>query len=184
MLAAYLASNALMVAANWIMARVSQLALKSLRGDLFGHLQTLSMGYFDTHAAGGLMSRLTNDIDAINQAVSQNVTALVASAVTMAGILAAMFALNHWLALASLVVVPIMLGFTSFVAKFTRKGFRRLQASLGELNALAEESGGTKTEFLRKAIALAEAAVEARKNGNQVAIVDKSRKVVTTVVGL
>jgi ATP-binding cassette, subfamily B, multidrug efflux pump len=140
MLAAYLVGNLLTAAANRIMARVSQLALKDLRRELFARLQALPVGFFDSHAAGGLMSRLTNDIDAINQAVSQNVTALVASALTMIGILAAMFALNHWLALASLVVVPIMLGFARFVAKYTRKGFRGLQKDLGELNAVAQES--------------------------------------------
>ncbi len=140
MLGAYVLSNLLMVAANWTMARISQLALRDLRRDLFARLQGLSMGFFDTHAAGGLMSRLTSDIDAINQAVSQNVTALVASVITMAGILGAMFALNHWLALASLLVVPLMLWFTRFVAKYTRKGFRRLQQGLGELNGAAEEA--------------------------------------------
>ena len=127
MLAVYVLSNLFQVIANWIMARVSQLALKEMRRDLFTHLQTLSMKFFDTHAAGGLMSRLTNDIDAINQAVSQNVTTLIASALSMLGILAAMFILNHWLALASLLVVPIMIWFTRFVAKYTRKGFRDLQ---------------------------------------------------------
>jgi ATP-binding cassette subfamily B protein len=140
MLAAYVSSNLLMVAANWIMARISQLALKELRKDLFSHLQTLSMSFFDTHAAGGLMSRLTNDIDAINQAVSQNVTTLIASTLTMLGILVAMFALNHWLALASLFVIPIMAAFARFVAKYTRKGFRDLQKNLGELNGVAEEA--------------------------------------------
>ena len=136
----YLASNAFNVAANWVMARVSQDALKTLRGDLFRHLQSLTMGFFDTHSAGGLMSRLTSDIDAINQAVSQNVTALLTSAITMLGIVIAMFALNHWLALASLIVLPIMFWFTRFVAKYTRKGFRDLQKGLGELNAVAEEA--------------------------------------------
>jgi ATP-binding cassette, subfamily B, multidrug efflux pump len=140
MLAAYLASNFFQVIANWYMARISQLALKKLRADLFTHLQTLSMSFFDTHAAGGLMSRLTNDIDAINQAVSQNVTTLLTSAITMAGILTAMFVLNHWLALASLFVVPIMIWFTRFVSKYTRKGFRDLQKNLGDLNSVAEES--------------------------------------------
>jgi ATP-binding cassette subfamily B protein len=86
------------------------------------------------------MSRLTNDIDAINQAVSQNVTTLLTSMVTMVGIITAMFMLNHWLALASLLVIPIMLLFTRFVAKYTRKGFRDLQKSLGELNGVAEEA--------------------------------------------
>ncbi len=140
MLAAYILSNLFNVVANWLMARISQAALKGLRDDLFAHLQTLSMGFFDTHAAGGLMSRLTNDIDAINQAVSQNVISLLSSVLTMLGILVAMFVLNHWLALASLVVIPIMFWFSRFVASYTRKGFRDLQKNLGELNAVAEEA--------------------------------------------
>ncbi|MCE5257424.1 MAG: ABC transporter ATP-binding protein/permease [Spirochaetaceae bacterium] len=159
MLASYVLSNLFLMASNWVMARVSQYALRELRKDLFGHLQTLPMRFFDTHPAGGLMSRLTNDIDAINQAVSQNVTSLVASVVTMVGILAAMFTLNHWLALASLVVVPIMFGFTRFIAKYTRKGFRNLQENLGKLNETAEESiSGIKTikAFRRKDSVIAE----------------------------
>ncbi|MDQ7797142.1 MAG: ABC transporter transmembrane domain-containing protein, partial [Spirochaetia bacterium] len=126
--------------ANLIMARISQNALKNLRGDLFAHIQTLSMRFFDTHPAGGLMSRLTNDIDAINQTVSQNIISLIASILTMIGILVSMFILNHWLALASLVVIPIMYWFSNFIAKYTRKGFRELQKDLGELNAVAEET--------------------------------------------
>jgi ATP-binding cassette subfamily B multidrug efflux pump len=140
MLAAYILNNAFQAAANWIMANVSQRALKSIRRDLFAQLQRLSMAYFDRHPAGELMSRLTNDIDAINQAVSQNVTALFASLLSMAGILIAMFVLNAWLALVTLLVVPIMLGFTEFVARYTRKGFRSLQRDLGDLNGVMEES--------------------------------------------
>jgi ATP-binding cassette subfamily B multidrug efflux pump len=140
MLAAYVFNNAFQAAANWIMANVSQRALKAIRRDLFSQLQRLSMAYFDRHPAGELMSRLTNDIDAINQAVSQNVTALVASLLSMVGILTAMFVLNAWLALVTLLVVPIMLGFTEFVASYTRKGFRGLQKDLGTLNAVMEES--------------------------------------------
>jgi len=140
MLAAYFLSNFFNIIANLIMARISQNALKNLRSDLFAHIQTLSMRFFDTHPAGGLMSRLTNDIDAINQTVSQNIISLIASILTMIGILASMFILNHWLALASLVVIPIMYWFSNFIAKYTRKGFRELQKDLGELNAVAEET--------------------------------------------
>ncbi len=140
MLILFALNNLFQAIANWIMARISQLALKEVRGDLFQHLQSLSIGFFDTHPAGGLMSRLTNDIDAINQAVSQNVTSLVASVLSMVGILIAMFVLNAWLALASLLVIPIMVWFTEFVASYTRKGFRDLQFSLGGLNGIAEES--------------------------------------------
>ncbi len=139
MFVVYLLSNAFNAVSSWIMARISQLALRDLRRDLFSHLQIQSMSFFDTHPAGGLMSHLTNDIDAINQAVSQNITTLFASLLSMVGIVIAMFVLNSWLALASLVVVPIMVWFTNFVARYTRKGFQDLQSSLGELNGVAEE---------------------------------------------
>jgi ATP-binding cassette, subfamily B, multidrug efflux pump len=111
-----------------------------VRRNLFGHLQKLPIKFFDANTAGGLMSRLTNDIDAINQAISQNVVALVASSLTLVGILIAMFVLNFYLALASVLVVPIMFWFTNFVARYTRKGFRDLQKDLGELNGVMEES--------------------------------------------
>jgi ATP-binding cassette subfamily B multidrug efflux pump len=140
MLAAYLLTNLFQAAADWIMADISQRVLKEMRRELFEHLQSLSLSFFDRNPAGELMSRLTNDIDAINQAVSQNVTSLFASVLSMAGILIAMFVLNVWLALASVLVVPIMFWFTNFVARYTRRGFRRLQKHLGELNGVMEES--------------------------------------------
>ena len=140
MLAVYLLNNLFQALANWVMAGISQRALKQMRKDLFSHLQTLPIAFFDRNPAGELMSRLTNDIDAINQAVSQNVTSLLASVLTMVGILIAMFILDRWLALASLLVVPIMFWFTQFVARYTRKGFQELQKHLGELNGVMEES--------------------------------------------
>lgn len=140
MLVVYLLNNLFQAAAGQVMARVSQRALKQIRRDLFDHLQNLPMRFFDTHAAGELMSRLTNDIEAINQAVSQNVTAMVASVLSLGGIIVAMFVLNPWLATATLLVVPIMFGFTQFVARYTRKGFRELQTQLGGLNSVMEEA--------------------------------------------
>jgi len=140
MLAVYVLNNLFQAIANWVMADISQRALKYMRRDLFQHLQTLPQSFFDRNPAGELMSRLTNDIDAINQAVSQNVTSLIASVLSMVGILIAMFILDRWLALASLLVVPIMFWFTQFVARYTRKGFRDLQRHLGELNGVMEES--------------------------------------------
>ncbi|MGE5602346.1 MAG: ABC transporter ATP-binding protein, partial [Nitrososphaerales archaeon] len=137
---------------------VSQRALKAMRKELFEHLQTMPLSFFDRNPSGDLMSRLTNDIEAINQAVSQNVTSLIASVLSMAGILIAMFVLDKWLALASLFVVPIMFWFTQFVARYTRRGFRDLQHNLGELNATMEESiSGQKviTAFRRNESAIA-----------------------------
>jgi ATP-binding cassette subfamily B multidrug efflux pump len=140
MLVTYALNNLFQAIAGWLMASVSQRALKAMRGDLFAHLQRLPISFFDRQPAGELMSRMTNDIDVINQAVSQNVTALLASVLTLAGILIAMFVLDKWLALASVLVVPIMFGFTNFVARYTRRGFRDLQKYLGEMNGVMEEA--------------------------------------------
>jgi ATP-binding cassette subfamily B protein len=140
MLIAYLFNNLFQAVAGWIMSDISQRALKQVRKDLFSHLQTLTLSFFDGNPAGDLMSRLTNDIDAINQAVSQNVTTLLASVLTMVGIVIAMFVLNAWLALSAVIVVPIMFWFTEFVARYTRKGFRDLQKSLGQINGVMDES--------------------------------------------
>jgi len=165
MLIAYVLNNVFQAVAGWLMANVSQRALKQLRTDLFTHLQTLPIGFFDRNPAGELMSRLTNDIDAINQAVSQNVTTLLASVLSLIGILIAMFVLDAWLALASLLVVPIMLWFTNFVARYTRKGFRELQKHLGELNGVMEES--ISGEKVVKAFRRNESAISAFRQANQ-----------------
>jgi ATP-binding cassette subfamily B multidrug efflux pump len=140
LLVIYLFDNGFQAVSNWIMARISQQALQKLRGDLFGHIQSLSIRFFDQHTAGELMSRLTNDIDAINQAVSQNVVSLFASALSMIGIVIAMFLMDVYLATATLIVVPLMLWFAEFVARYTRKGFRELQLQLGGINSVMEES--------------------------------------------
>jgi ATP-binding cassette, subfamily B, multidrug efflux pump len=140
MLVSYFFYSVFNAAANWVMARISQRALKNLRRDLFDRLQKLSIGFFDTHTAGEVMSRLTNDIDAINQAVSQNVTSLIASTLSLVGIVVAMFLLNHWLALATLLIIPIMYLFTNTLARYTRKGFRALQKALGGMNSVMEEA--------------------------------------------
>ena len=165
LLVVFLFDNGFQAISSWMMARVSQDALKRLRRDLFGHLQTLSLQFFDQHTAGELMSRLTNDIEAINQAVSQNVVSLVASTLSMLGILIAMFVLNPWLALASVFVVPIMFWFADFVARYTRKGFRDLQMQLGQLNGVMEET--ISGQRVVKAFGRSESAIENFRRYNQ-----------------
>jgi len=157
MLAVYVLGNLLQAASGRLMADVSQRALKELRKDLFSKVQALPVSFFDQNPSGDLLSRLTSDIDAINQAISQNVTTLVASLLSMLGIVVAMFVLDRWLALASVVVVPIMFWFTQFVARYTRRGFRELQRDLGALNGVMEETiSGQKVlhAFRRKESAL------------------------------
>jgi ATP-binding cassette subfamily B multidrug efflux pump len=165
LLVVYLLDNTFQAASAWLMAGISQDALRRLRRDLFEHLQRLSIAFFDTHTAGELMSRLTNDIEAINQAVSQNILSLLASVLSLGGILIAMFVLNAWLALSALLVVPIMFWFTEFVARYTRKGFRDLQKELGEINGVMEES--ISGQHVVKAFRRSDVAVERFRVSNQ-----------------
>lgn len=165
MLTAYLLEAGFQVAASWFMAGAAQRVLYELRRDLFGHLQELPLAFFDRRPAGEVMSGLSNDVDAINQAVAQNVTTLVASVLSMAGILVAMFALNAWLALASVVVVPLMFWLARFVAVYTRRGFKALQHSLGELNGVMEE--GISGHGVAKVFRHGDATVAAFRRSNE-----------------
>ena len=136
----FLFGNAVDILANRIMAGVSQKALRYIRSDLFSHLQTLDPRYFDNKKIGWLMSHMTNDIDAVNTAVSQNIVSLATSTLLLIGILITMFVLNVFLTLASVLVVPLMFWFTGFVARKTRLGFRDLQEKQGRLGGVLEES--------------------------------------------
>ncbi|MFO7696130.1 MAG: ABC transporter ATP-binding protein [Anaerolineae bacterium] len=119
---------------------VTQRLLRALRRDLFGHLQALSLRFFDQRTTGELMSRLTNDIDAVNRVLSQSVVQLVSSGLTLVGMVVVVLLLNVWLALGTIAVMPLMLFFTLRMGHGTRRGFREVQGNLGRLNALIEET--------------------------------------------
>jgi len=103
-------------------------------------MQALSLGYFDKTSSGDLMSRLTNDIDTIGAVLNHNLTSLTRSTLTIIGIIVAMFFLNVRLALASLIVFPIMVVFTAQIGKKARSRFRDLQRNMGRLNGVMQES--------------------------------------------
>jgi ATP-binding cassette subfamily B multidrug efflux pump len=140
MAGSYAVSWLAQIVAGRITARISQFALREIRRDLFEQLQLLSLDYFDRNRAGDLMSRLTNDIDAINRAVSQNLTALISNLLILVGIVLAMLVLNVWLALATILLIPLISALTGLIAGRTRRGYRKLQKELGRLNAIMEET--------------------------------------------
>jgi ATP-binding cassette subfamily B multidrug efflux pump len=140
MLGAYVLSSGAQVVQGVLLARLSQGAMRTLRGDLFGHMQTLSLRFFDGRAQGDLMSRLTNDMDAISRVLTNNVVQLFSGLLTLVGILAVMFVMNAWLALGSMIVFPIMIGLVAAIGKRTRGAFRGYQANLGTLNGVLEET--------------------------------------------
>ena len=134
MLGVYLGSWLSQIGQNVFMAQAAQRAMRDLRAHLFSHLQTLSLSFFDRHPHGDLMSRLTNDMDNISRVLSQNATQLFTGFLTLFGILGMMFALNPYLALGSMLVFPLMFVLVALVGKRTRKGYRGLQARIGQLN--------------------------------------------------
>jgi ATP-binding cassette subfamily B protein len=114
--------------------------MRTLRRDLFHHVQSLQLSFFDRHPLGDLMSRLTNDMDAINRVLELNITQLFSGMLQLVGIMVMMFLLNIWLALASMIVLPTMMLLVGVVGKRTRQGFREYQANIGALNGQLEET--------------------------------------------
>ncbi|MCB0160723.1 MAG: ABC transporter ATP-binding protein, partial [Caldilineaceae bacterium] len=140
MLVVYLVAAAATFVHNWIMVGIGQNLVTDVRGELFDHVQTLSMPYHDQHRSGDLMSRISNDTEAINQALSNGLIEFTSNILLLGGTLITMFLLNWQLALGALVVIPAMLWITGEVTKRSRKAFRQVQRNLGALNAEMEES--------------------------------------------
>lgn len=122
------------------MIRIAQRCVKDIRADLFGHLQTLSLRFFDRNPHGDLMSRLTNDTDTISSTLADGVAQLIGSVLAIVGAGIIMFKLNWHLAIVSLVTMPLIMISTRLMADRTRQGFRARQDSLGQLNGIIEES--------------------------------------------
>lgn len=140
MLAAYSLSAVAQLGQGVLIAALAQRVMRVLRADLFGHLQVLPLRFFDGRSQGDLMGRLTNDTDALSRVLTDNVSQLFTGILSVAGILFLLFALNLWLALASMVVLVAMVGLVGAVGRGTRTAFRAYQADVGELNAVLEET--------------------------------------------
>ena len=132
------------VLASWfqmyVVAFISQAAIKDLRNRLFNKLTELSPRFFDTHTSGELMSRLTNDIDQIGNTLSQSLTQVISGVLTLIGILVSMLVLNFYLTVLTVITVPISLISIRKITKKSQSYFLIQQKNLGELNGLIEES--------------------------------------------
>ena len=140
LLAAYVGGALLSTFDGFIMAGVSQRMVRNVRENLFARLQRLPLSFFDLSSHGDLMSRLTNDVDAISVTVSQSTISLVSSLVVVSGTLAIMLSLNPLLTAASLLPVPLVLALTSTISRRTRTLFKQQQEALGALNGHVEET--------------------------------------------
>lgn len=122
-----------------LMVGIGQRIIADLRGQLFNHLQWLSMGYHDQHRVGDLMSRVTNDTEAINSVLSNGLIQFVTNLLLLGGIMISMVFLNWQLAIGTLILLPVMLIITRIITKHSRVAFREVQYHLGNLNAVLEE---------------------------------------------
>ena len=122
------------------MAFVTQGTMKRLRMELFEHMESLPIKYFDTHAHGDIMSVYTNDIDTLRQMISQSIPQLFNSTITILSILSMMLVLSIPLTMVSLVMVGIMLFASSRVTMISGRNFIAQQKNLGRLNGFIEET--------------------------------------------
>jgi ATP-binding cassette subfamily B protein/subfamily B ATP-binding cassette protein MsbA len=122
---------------------VGQKLLASLRSRLFEHFQRLPVSFFDRRPLGDLMSRVTNDVDTLNQLLSQGITQLLGSLFGLVGIVIAMLILNVPLALVSFTVIPFIFLATSVFSRLARQAFRTTRQTTGDVTAeLQEEISG------------------------------------------
>ena len=124
---------------NRLMATVAQSTLKDIRDDMFAHMQTLPLRYFDTHTHGDVMSYYTNDTDTLRQMISQSLPQVVSAAVTLITVLVSMLSLSFYLTAFAILYVCLMLVISRKIAARSGKYFVRQQKSIGDLNGYVEE---------------------------------------------
>jgi ATP-binding cassette subfamily B protein len=124
---------------NKIMIAVTQGTLQNVRNDLFSHMETLPIKYFDTHSHGNIMSVYTNDTDTLRQMISQSMPQLFNSAITIVSVLVSMIILSVPLTIVTLVMVAVMLVITKKVAGLSGRYFLQQQENLGKVNGYIEE---------------------------------------------
>ncbi len=122
-----------------LMAVITQKIQKKIRDDMFSHMQTLPIKYFDTHTHGDIMSIYTNDTDTLRQMISQSIPQVFSSLITIITVLSAMLYLSPWLTLMVICVALLMLAVTKKIGGKSAKYFIKQQEALGSLNGYIEE---------------------------------------------
>ncbi len=140
MLCVYMIGVATTYLQQRIMIGVSQRALKAIRKELFDHIQTLPVRYFDTNATGDIMSRFTNDVDVIGEMLNNTIIQLISGALSILGTVVIMLIMNVWLALLTILLVPLMIKSGGSIARRSSKYYRSQQSALGKLNGYIEET--------------------------------------------
>jgi ATP-binding cassette subfamily B protein len=139
LIAAIVSFITLFIAYRWL-ADITQTALYQLRKELFDHIQTLSLNFFDRQPIGELMSRITNDMDTISALYQAPIGTLILGAFMLVISVVSMVVLSWELAIIALLVIPLILGLVWFLSKFAGPAFASLQNNLADLNGIMEET--------------------------------------------
>ncbi|MDP9340462.1 MAG: ABC transporter ATP-binding protein/permease [Acidobacteriota bacterium] len=122
-----------------IMQRVGQQTMYDMRQEIFGHIQRLSMSYFDKNPVGRLVTRVTTDVDALNDLFAAGVVTMINDFFLLAVMVGVLLYLNWRLALAALAVLPLILAVTFVFRKFVREANRRIRTAIARINAFLQE---------------------------------------------
>ena len=136
----YTASSLLTWIQTFVMIRISQKTIRRIRQQLFEQYQSLPLSFYDQKQQGDLMSRMTNDIENLNAALSQSVIQIVSSFLTIVGTAFALFYLDWRLALVTLIIIPLIVWATKQIIKRSSVNYKARQRDLGQLNGYIEET--------------------------------------------
>lgn len=141
-LALYVSSAIFRYIQGWIMARVSTDISYRLRKDISKKINRMELKYYDRTTQGEILSRITNDVDTINQTLSQSITQIITSIITVLGVLVMMFTISWLMTLVALVIIPLSGVTVMFIVKRSQKHFTQQQEYIGHVNSHVEEMYG------------------------------------------
>jgi ATP-binding cassette, subfamily B, multidrug efflux pump len=139
-------------AQTYLMQWTGQKVMFDLRSQIFRHLQHMHIGYFDRNPVGRLVTRLTSDVDALNEMFTSGVFAIFEDVFVLAGIVLVMLRMSWWLALLSFAVLPLILLVTRVFRKHVRDSYRRIRSAIARINSYSQEhvSGMTVVQLFNR----------------------------------
>lgn len=135
----YIFASILSYMLAWVMLKISRGIAYQLRKDLFDRLLSLPVSYFDTHATGNIISKISYDIDTVNTSLSSDLVSIVSSVITVIGSFSMMVSISPKLVMVFVFTVPMSIIVTKKITSVTRPMFRKRSGKMGELNGLVEE---------------------------------------------
>ena len=135
----YLCSAAFSFIQGFIMTGISNDVSYSLRKDISGKMNRLPMKYYESRTYGEVLSRITNDVDTLQQGLNQSITQLITSVTTLIGVFIMMLSINVWMTLCALLILPCSMFIIGKVMKRSQKYFQQQQKYLGDVNGQVEE---------------------------------------------